>query len=190
MNLKELLDLHRAHYLDHFIAGARKFPDGVTEMLMELDFPAPDEIYRHYRIDMATQHREQFKFAEFTLDKPFLHAPFVEQRGSAVVEVQPFPWNKCVVEVLTDRIDRGAVIAWATHWIDVEDLRPHDADGLLGVIHNITPPSYPGGKLTYVVDFGTAPVQAVLELIQVLTVGAKSAKVTLSAISVYAEDGE
>jgi hypothetical protein len=179
MNLKELLDLHRAHYIDHFVQGLQKLEDSPTEILLDLDNKAPDELHRMYRVDGLKLVGDSYRMVEFNLTSPFKHAPFTEQRGEVTVEVHPFIWNACVVEVLTDRIDRGAVIAWGTHWIDVEDVKSKDADGMQGVIHNISPASYPQGKLTYWVDFGTAPVQAMLELIKVLTIGAKSAKVTL-----------
>jgi hypothetical protein len=164
MNLKELLDLHRAHYIDHFVQGLQKLDGGPSEILLDLDNKAPDELHRMYRVDGLKLDGEGYRMVEFNLSVPFQHAPFTEQRGEVTVEVHPFVWNACIVEVLTDRIDR---------------VRSKDADGLQGVIHNISPASYPQGKLTYWVDFGTAPVQALLELIKVLTVGAKSAKVTL-----------
>lgn len=179
MNLIQLLDLHRAHYIDHFVESLVKMGDGPTEVMLELDNKAPDELHRMYRVDYLRKHGEGYRIVEFSIDAPFQHDVYTERRGEVIIEVKPFMWNHCVVEVLTERYDRAAVIAWGTHWIDEEDLRPKDEDGLQGVIHNISPAGYPLGKLTFYVDFGTAPVKAVTELIQVLTIGVKSAKVTL-----------
>jgi hypothetical protein len=183
MNLHELIDLHRAHYLDHFVSCIAADRADWTEVLLTMDRPAPDELYKLYRADALREINtdEGLQIVEIQHREPLPHAPWRKMKGESILEVRPFHWNRCIVEVLADRIDRAALIAWGTHWIDLEDLKQPDAERLKGVIHFLSPPSYPGGKLTFLVDFGTAPVKAVTELVQVLTIGSKSYHITLGA---------
>lgn len=183
MNLKQLLEIHRVHYLEHYLRHCQRLQEEFLEVLYELSFPAPDELFRLYRADIVHITGDEPKIIEISLREPRPHAVWEGHVGEAEVEVHPFEWHACIIEALTDRFDRAAVLAWGTHWIDEEDLREKDAQGLQGVIHNISPPSYPLGKLTMKVDFGSAPVQAAIELIKVLSMGAKNAKITLRSAS-------
>jgi hypothetical protein len=167
IGLAELLDMHRAHYLDHFVQSMGKWSGGMAEALLEWDRYAPSQLYKLFRGDYVREVKGEVRLTTFDLNGPLEHAIFLEQRGEFTVEVRPFCWNECVFQVLCERFDRQALEAWAEHWLDTEESRGWNADGLREVIHRLSPPTYPLGKLTFFVDFGTAPVRAVLELVQI-----------------------
>lgn len=185
MNLNELLHLHRAHYLDYFKKCLAPVEDGYTEILLETESKAPDELFRNFRADGVVPDDivpdgDRMKVADFELRSSVYHEPFVQYHGESSIEIRPFPWNYCVVQVVSERFDRAALIAWGLHWIDIEDMKfASEDERIKGVIHYISAPTYPGGKLAFVVDFGTAPVRAATELIQVLTIGAGEYRVIL-----------
>jgi hypothetical protein len=182
MTLVDLLEMHRAHYLDHFVQSLVKAHDGASEILLEMDNYVPDPIYRLYRPDYVRNVKGQLQLMGFNLSAPMDHAVFKEQRGALTVEVRPFVWHECIVQVYCERYDRKALEGWITHWLDVEDTKERDEDGLKQVIHYITPPTYPMGKLAFLVDFGTAPVQAVLELVRVLGGEQGTTQIVLGAV--------
>jgi hypothetical protein len=183
MKLAELLDLHRAHYLDHFAASLEQVENRhFSEALVELSNYAPNKLYQLYRPDHLKVVKGEYRIVEFQLDRPFEHAPFQERRGDCLIEVLPFEWNRCIIQVLCERFDREALETWAHHWMDTEDSRPRDAEGFQNAIHHISPPSYPLGKLTFSIDFGTAPVRAVMELIQIFALEKGTTRVTLGAV--------
>lgn len=181
MNLADLLDMHRAHYLDHFLQSMAKWSGGGSETLLEMDRYVPDPIYKLFRGDYVREVKGEIKLTTFSLTAPFEHAVFQERRGETLVEVSPFEWNNCIILVQCERFDRQALEAWATHWLDIEDTKARDGDGLKQVIHYVSPPTYPGGKLAFAVDLGTAPVRAVLELVRIFQAEKGTAKVTLCA---------
>ena len=181
MNLAELLDMHRSHYIDHFVQSLAKWSGGRSEVLLEMDRYVPDPIYKLFRGDYVREIKGEIKLTSFKLSGPFQHAVYRESRCGMMVVVQPFEWNECTVQVLCERFDRQALEAWATYWMDTEDEKPYDADGVQQVIHYFSPPTYPEGKLTFAVDLGTAPVRAVLELLRIFEVEKGTLKVTIGA---------
>lgn len=179
MNLEQVLDLHRTRYLDHFVQSVQRLGGHASEVMMELGNYAPHPLYKMYRVDYLREEGDQYQVYEFNLKGKRDHPLVSQQVGDCTVNVLPFEWNHCVIQVLCARMDRQALEAWATHWIDEEDTRNPDAEGLKQVIHHISPPTYPLGKLTFGVDFGTAPVKAVMELIQLLQLEKGTESITI-----------
>lgn len=166
-----MLERYRTHYLTYFKeerARAQKQHGGAggSELLFAADTYVPEELYKLLRGDYAWQTGERWHLVEFHQDAlPDLPTEEFEM-GECKLLVRPFYWNRCTVNVHCDRFDREALVAWATHWIDIDDERPRDADGFKQAIHNVTPPSYPLGKFALIVDLGTAPVRALSELLR------------------------
>lgn len=173
--------MHRARYVDHFVQSLGKWSGGGSEILLEMDNYAPDPLYKLIRADYVRNVRGELRVSEFRLSEPFEHAVFQELRGDCIVEVIPFHWNQCIIQVLCERFDRQALEAWATHWLDTENTKSYTAEGLLEVIHYISPPTYPLGRFTFSVDLGTAPVRALMELIRLLPVEKGTTRITIGA---------
>ncbi|MFM2375601.1 MAG: hypothetical protein RLZZ165_698 [Bacteroidota bacterium] len=172
--------MHRARYLDHFLQSLGKWSGGDSEVLLQMDRYAPDPLYRLIRGDYVKIVNGEVRLTEFRLTEFLEHDAFLEHRGGCTVEVRPFAWNQCIVKVLCERFDRQALEAWAMDWLDTEDAKSKDGDGLRNVIHYLSPPSYPLGKLAFSIDLGTAPVKALMELIRLLQVEKGTTRVSIS----------
>jgi hypothetical protein len=67
---------------------------------------------------------------------------------------------------------------WQKKWIDEKDKKVRDKFGLAGVIHWLSQPSRDGEQYEFLVDFGSAPVDAFHELMFALAaVGVKEVMV-------------
>jgi hypothetical protein len=172
MNAFQALELQCDAYQAYFLNRARQLrgKEGMLEALFESESRVPDRLHRLMRADHAEERDHRFQFKEFHLPSPVLSAPVVEHMGGWAIEVRPFLWHRCLVQVLAERFDRQALVTWGSHWIDEEDTRHPKENGLRECIHHVSPPSYPNGKLTFFVDFGTAPLQAAKELIRIIMV--------------------
>ncbi|MFN8393984.1 MAG: hypothetical protein U0176_04850 [Bacteroidia bacterium] len=174
MDIAELLERYRSQYVTHFLEARERAARehgrrSGSEFLFEAERYAPDRLYKLLRADYAWQEGEGWQLTEIALDR-FLDLPTMEfQRGECKVVVEPFHWNRCNLIVDCERVDREALVTWATHWIDMDEERPRDENNLKQAIHYMTPPGYPLGKMGLGVDLGTAPVRALLELIRLIS---------------------
>jgi hypothetical protein len=65
-------------------------------------------------------------------------------------------------------------------WLDIDDKLTQDENGLQGVIHSITREDYADGSTLLTVDFGSAPVEALREILD-LAYAAGSTHVSVSS---------
>lgn len=99
--------------------------------------------------------------------------------------MNPFFWNGCEFVLNPYSSDFSWIIAWTKKWIDEADEMPEDSCGLSGVIHSVTSPEVVNGSLLFSVDFGSAGVDAFMELIEgIRSQGTKSFKIRTSSIKV------
>ena len=181
-DLAALAEEVRQHYLRALL---KTFADYKTshhpsslEVMLELqrDEPLP---FRLYRVDMASNVNGETHLQEVN---PSTHLSFetfsVPVSTALSVEVRPMNWNG--VEVCANvHVDAKAIEEWALKWLDVEDNRAQDEDGLQGVIHSVTRQDSQVGSTRIAVDWGSAPLEAMEELLQVLSTSGAT-KVMLS----------
>lgn len=86
-----------------------------------------------------------------------------------VVSLQSFGWDDCPVSFSHADFPWGDLQEWIALHIDRHGQFPADASGLHGVIHSVSPPETRGARHYLYVDFGSAPVDAVTDLIELLT---------------------
>ena len=92
--------------------------------------------------------------------------------GGAQVRVYPVTWEVFLVWVRQRDPDWAVLDAWRAKWIDPErEADPADEDGLHGVVHFLGPPVAEGGGYLLEVDFGSAPIEALTELLDALADG-------------------
>jgi hypothetical protein len=67
-------------------------------------------------------------------------------------------------------LPHAALIAWLRRWRDRTDApnQPPDADGLCAAVHSMTPPQIQDDKLSFTIDFGSAPPEAFTALLSTL----------------------
>jgi hypothetical protein len=164
------LDTIRNHHLAMLIAlpkylRAQGAPAVATEVLVETD--APNVFASSMRFD-AVFEGPQFRDVEPELadDLPY---GFGFERDGARRAFGPFSWGNCPVQarLAGNRWD-PELRTWTVRWLDLADERPCDAQGLCGVIHGVRDVDHDGDVLRFSVDFGSAGIESVLELMDAL----------------------
>lgn len=86
--------------------------------------------------------------------------------GPPPLEVFPFVWNACEF-IWPSSVALGQEFEhWYERWMDLSECRSEDDDGLGGVVHSVSSPRARAGGWGIEVDFGSAPVEAMLELVK------------------------
>lgn len=187
--LLAIVDQVREHYVSAYLELLRAFraahspagPEVLLEIPRETSYP-----FRLYRVDMASNSDAGLKIEEVNLSA---HLAFQEVVAYSVndarISLQPIAWNAVEFQVRSE-FDRAALDAWALQWLDVDDEREQDLNGLQGVIHSISKPEVRGEVFEFSVDFGSAPVEAFGSLIALLSsTGAREIEIKSSVISQY-----
>jgi hypothetical protein len=168
-----LLSVGREQYLETFrkaLADYRsRYTPSALEVILDLNRPNTPRHFRHYRMDLASGAVSPPNLTEVNIDRPLHFEPqtFLSSAGVSIT-VHPFVWNS--VDFITKSFppDSPEFASWILSWLDLEDKRSPDKDGLCGVIHSVTPPGQRGEQWAFSVDFGSAPVVAFEELLAVL----------------------
>lgn len=180
--LNELLDAIRSHYLSKYRESIQsyrtQFERSGVEVLLEMRGEKP-LVYRYYRVDLASGSVQPPNFTDVN---PSTHLHFERtalQHGGLSVVVTPLVWNGVRFRVQPALASDGPVAEWALKWIDPEEQASPDGDGLGAYVHNVTLPSLEPGATEFSVDFGSAPVACVLDLLDRLqTAGAANVELS------------
>jgi hypothetical protein len=95
----------------------------------------------------------------------------VEYEDGFQLGLGPFTWDACQVIAigLPARPDYTPLLDWFTEWADLRDARPADpATSLRHVVHHVSEPVVREDVTAFEVDFGTADVDALDELLSTL----------------------
>ena len=165
------LQIVRDHYLDCFresIADARsRFTEFTTELLLELPtLKYPEYCYRLYRVDIIGKRVEESGVVEVNVTERE-----VQWRGlfpSTVTVDTPLVWNGVEFRVANSKLPVNELAEWTTNWLDVSDDRYSKTAEFQHVIHSNTPPKPIDSGYHISVDFGSAPVVAFDELLQII----------------------
>ncbi len=152
---------------------------------MLLNNEEPNELFRFYRLDyLKKDDNGENKIIEFNTEGYLSHEPLEFKIGDSRIEINPFVWNNCEIFIDNDLNDRDEFYEWIKKWIAIDDEYTQDENGFSGLIHNVTSPAADNGWITTAIDLGTAPVEALTELLEVfLNDGAvNEVKITSSVI--------
>lgn len=83
----------------------------------------------------------------------------------------PLHWNGVEIAAVGGKSDLVHLAEWAEKWMDAEEVGRPVEQGLLGAIHSVTVPEPTRDGFSFSVDFGSAPIEAVTELIRALVEG-------------------
>jgi hypothetical protein len=157
-------------YLRHYRAVLAKERGAhervVAELLIEPGGNSDTLVRRLLRVDViwgdvAAPHIIAVQDTPVATDQAALVAP-----GPPPLEVFPFVWNACEF-IWPSPVAFGQEFEnWYERWMDLPECRSEDDDGLSGVVHSVTSPGARAGGWGIEVDFGSAPVEAMLELVQ------------------------
>ncbi len=173
--LTSILAESREHYLGHYRAVVRRAaaerPQAAAELLIELTAPTSQLFRRLTRVDVIWGGAERPSIIEANVDPVSVAECLHEEPGPPVLRVFPVVWNACELR-FADKVGfDDAFGRWFNRWLDPEDRREQDEDGLAGVIHSVTIPAKRGDTWSFSVDFGSAPVDAALELLALPSLG-------------------
>lgn len=106
--------------------------------------------------------------------------PVEIQKPTAIpVIVSPFGWDQVSFSATMDpAASLDPLLEWFWRWFDANDDNDIGHDGLCRVVHYMSDPAFEGDELKFVADLGSAPVDALNELISVLIeMGAREVKI-------------
>jgi len=175
MTIDELLTKERNQYIANFQLGfdQNKTDKSAIEIMLQIRADQnrnQPEIHQLNRYDMVTVNAQgKYDLTEFNLPKDsiFKFDKQVYNINKVKVEISPFVWNGC--EFKLDKKPNDAYIIWARKWIDIDDTKKPTTDGFQNVIHSVTFPQEVSGEWTMSIDFGSAPIEAFKELLDIFT---------------------
>jgi hypothetical protein len=96
--------------------------------------------------------------------------PVTVEYGPCRVRIAPFVWDWMQVTVhgMTEEATSLAAKAWFLRWFDTNDTNEADEQGLYGVVHYLGEPKAVDGCIVMTIDFGSAPAEALDELLETL----------------------
>jgi hypothetical protein len=176
----------RTHYLEKMIASFEDFRTLHSPSALEVLFELQRECaypFRLYRADMASNTEDGPKLQDVN-PEGYLNFNAITESISETLQVtlNPIAWHG--VDFDCDKVLTVSDLeGWAMRWLDVEDEHIQDSVGLQGVIHSVTAPELQGSRTEFSVDFGSAPVEALKELLDSLSsIGATSVKIRSSCL--------
>lgn len=103
--------------------------------------------------------------------EPEFEQAALEYEDGFQVGIGPFTWDECRVIAVNvpEDADLSPVVEWFQQWADVDDEQEADEEtGLRGVVHHVSLMARDGEVVGFEADLGTAPVEALEELIGTL----------------------
>ena len=172
-----LLAPHIAEHRDQYVAFFRQVlalnwqaGASLTPELLVVHGDA-DPPFNSGRIDVAltAPPDDRVTFQAVDLERCWNPPRGLTQHTSGVtLQLAPFQWSRCQFHFSADPARTHLEVSrWATSRIDLDDRAPPDSDGIQGVVHYVHLHAE-GAAHTLAVDFGTAPAEALDELLSVL----------------------
>ena len=177
MSLTQLFEQIREHYLDTFRRAVRDRVRDPAAWLIEHTFGAPQPSedgedapslpMRHDLISLQNGQPSGILVVQ-SKTQPRFEQVLAEWQGIQLL-VRPFTWDRCalLVQDLNEELGEQPFVGWFDRWFDVNGQKRPDDTGTLKVIHSALPSQTDEpGTMIIEVDFGTAPVAALTELIE------------------------
>ena len=173
MNLHSLLEGERTRYVDHLVRAhahaAAQSAACVAELLLSINSEAIPYPYRYLRVDQMQAGADgKPQPCEVRVGLAPAFEPRQFKFGDLVLEVHPFTWNS--VRILFDQPirDSAGLDTWITTRLDIDGRNPDAQSGLSRAIHSFTQVARVGTWWQLTGDFGTAPIEALVEFIELL----------------------
>lgn len=173
MTFLEHAESVRTRYLDFYRKNLAELkstqPACAWELLVKPDNASNPEPFSLLRLDAVYQEAGEFKVVRVAMDQ---EAPF---KGPAfdvdglTVSTGALSWESVTLSFRSAAFGVGLLHAWLSKWIDDSESRKPDPDtGLTGVIHSIAWNQAGPDAWEITIDFGSAPVGSLLELLGLL----------------------
>jgi len=172
VSVVSIISAERERYVTHFEAVASdvasKGSAHARELLIAINNDALAYPYRYLRADLIEKAADgSDQFYEVWLDPQKDAEATGFQMGPVRIEIYPFTW--CSIQIAFDRPlpDLAKLEAMLTAWLDVDDAKT-SATGVANAIHSASPIESNGQLWFLTIDFGTAPADTMLDLIDFL----------------------
>jgi hypothetical protein len=170
---QEIFQTVREEYLAYLRqaidAANQSRPDFATELALRVNGEHEHERLLLVRIDMVWSENGETQLANAELNSPS-EGSGVESGGfmfdGIMIKWRRFRWHACVVELAPLDDSPTSIWEWFDRWFDIDDTKPLDADGLSEVIHGISGFEVTDRTCRFIIDFGSAPVMVVADLIR------------------------
>jgi hypothetical protein len=121
-----------------------------------------DDFFRTYVVDAISKNADgSINVAEFNVD------PEEGFYGKATVSA-PLCWNAIEFRCILNDSLVPLLIDWGRSWMNDYHPKQGPLDGLTGIIHSVTVPEHHDKIATFSIDFGSAPIAALDELVHLL----------------------
>ena len=167
MELQDILEKHREYYLNHYNEVTSSIKDSQNEILLKLPAIKSNEVFELYRYDIISGEKESPNIQEINTDGYLNHEELGYSVNNKGIVLSPIVWNGVDFTVDKEYNNFKTLINWAKNWIDSED-KSSDTKPQ-GFIHSITEPEVENNNVTFSVDFGTAPIDSLIELLILLS---------------------
>ena len=97
------------------------------------------------------------------------------------VNLEPFKWNELTLELsgVGSCVDWDPLVDWFEKWFDGDEKLKPGSDGLCGVVHFLSDPETKDDGVHFMIDLGSAPVEAFEELLDAVdALGAPRVKIS------------
>jgi hypothetical protein len=166
------LDAERENYLSVYLRGIAKARDkhdvAVPEVKIETTKEKLRKTSRYYILDIFCRRGDQSGPIEVNLAAAAAFRPVSESWQGLDVTLHPFVWNGLEFRLDGDLADEAGLLAWMNKWMDIPERKPKDENRLAQIVHNVTQPERTVSGWSFSVDFGSAPLDAFVELIDVV----------------------
>lgn len=167
MEFSELVQMHRNQYvskLEEFYDCA----DGAKEVLVQRGSSQESELYSLYRFDILSKNEDgSFNVQEFNNDSYLDHPTFAFNHAGLEIQIDPVYWNGVELDIVDFNGEMNDIHKWLELWLVDEDETLKNGD-LSGNIHSFIEPSVYDESISFSIDFGTASIDALLQLLEIL----------------------
>jgi hypothetical protein len=164
----------REEYVDKYRLALRELRNegilfGVEVLAQPKVVPVDQQLSQPARHDIVIRHNDQ-PDEILRLEKVADAAPLrgTLQIKNVPVKVYTVAWAAFSLWVRLARPVWTRLEPWKKKWLEVGPGGEPDNDGLMGVVHSISAPTSEGGGFLFELNFGSAPVDALTELIDLL----------------------
>jgi hypothetical protein len=158
----------RDYYIKALTDGISKAkasdPSVGSEICLETKRQCSHLVYRLFVADIVTKGTSGIGITEVNVDP-------IGAIDPAMNVDAPVAWNGIEFRCKASAFPNEAVSRWAEKWISDESPPCGPCDNLTGIIHSITEPETESGITHFSVDFGSAPLLALDELVSILGSG-------------------
>jgi len=166
----DTFEKERNRYIDFFKRGIEYLKTDKSQFAVELLIESNDTALTHpfnlLRLDFIYKDELNIdRINSLQLDTKLTYEKVIANKKNSKITINPFLWGNCTITF--EKIIENNLILWIEKWIDVQDSRYTEYSNS---IHNCSLNKNANGLNELTVDFGTAPVESMIELIDLLTI--------------------